>query len=317
MKTLSLALFALLGSTTAYSWDAQGHAAIGLVAERRLTPDARRHIERIMGNADLAAIASWMDELRSATRGFGPLAGNIEARQFAERHPHNDQWHYAALPLGEAKYTDNDPFSRPEDVVHEINVAVRVLEGKSSAVPPRIAIYMIVHFVGDVHQPLHVANGFYDLSNPAHPVLITDPKAAAGKDDDKGANDLSFGSQRMDELHAYWDGILPAKVAGSKDPSALARKLTEAIPPSGWASIGDHHCWAEGWATESVAAARQAYAGISFGSAEIEGGRLRRIHVTLPVNYDASAVPLAQERLAKAAFHLAELLNAIDWPAGG
>ena len=190
-----------------------------------------------------------------------------------------------------------------------------VLEDKSSAVPPRIAIYMIVHLVGEVHQPLHVANGFYDLSNPAHPVLITDPKAAAGKEDDKGANDLSFGSQRMDELHAYWDGLLPAKVAGSKDPLALAKKLSDAIQSGAWASAGDHYSWAEGWATESVAAARQAYAGISFGPAEMEGGKLRRIHVTLPANYDVSAVPLARERLAKAAFHLAELLNAINWPA--
>ena len=43
---LLLSLVALLTSTTAYPWGAQGHAAIGLVAEQRLTPDTRRHIER-------------------------------------------------------------------------------------------------------------------------------------------------------------------------------------------------------------------------------------------------------------------------------
>jgi hypothetical protein len=314
-KFLSIALIALLTSSTAYPWGAQGHAAIGLVAEQRLTPESRRRIERILGNSDLAAIASWLDELRGATNGFGPLASNPEARQFAQRFPHSDGWHYVNLPLGEARYSDRDPFARPDDVVHEINLAVQVLEGKSAAVPPKIAIYMIVHLVGDLHQPLHVGTGYYDLSQPEHPVLITDPQAAVGKESDKGGNDLSFGSRRFDELHAYWDSALPERIAGSQQPSVLAKKLMEAIQPQAWASAGDHHAWAEAWATESVAAARRAYAGLSFGAAEMNQGKLRRIPITLPVGYEAAVLPLAHERLAKAGFHLAELLNAIDWPA--
>ena len=82
-----------------------------------------------------------------------------------------------------------------------------------------------------------------------------------------------------------------------------------------WASAGDHHAWAEAWATESVHAAKQAYAGISFGPAEFNQGQLQRIPITLPPGYEAAALPVVRERLAKAAFHLAELLNAIDWPA--
>ncbi len=316
MKTLlSLALLGLLTASTAYPWGAEGHAAIGLVAERRLNPVARRRIKRILGNDDLAAIASWMDELRSASSGFGPLVGNAEARRLNRRFPHNDQWHFVNLPLGEAKYADHDPFSRPDDVVHEINLAIRVLDGKSSVMPPRIAMYMIVHFVGDEHQPLHVATGYYELSNPDHPILITDPKAAVGKESDKGGNDLSFGHKRFQELHAYWDTDLPEPGAGSREPAVLAKALEEAIPSGGWPSAGDYHSWAEAWATESLLAARQAYAGITFGPAEVEDGTLRRISITLPPHYDASAVPLARERLAQAGCHLAELLNAISWPA--
>ena len=309
----SFALLGLLTSSTAYPWGAQGHAAIGLVAEQRLTPDTRRHIERILGNDDLAAIASWMDQLRGAANGFGPLASNTEAHQLTQRFPHNDQWHYVNLPLGEAKYMDNGPFARPDDVVHEINLAVQVLEGKSTVVTPRIAIYMIVHFVGDLHQPLHVTSGYYDLSHPEHPVLLADPKAAMGKESDKGGNDLSYGSRRSDELHAYWDSGLPGKIAGSTQPAVLAKKMMDAIQPDAWASPGDHHSWAEGWATESLVAGRQAYAGITFGPAEMEEGKLRLIPIKLPAGYDAAALPLARERLAKAGFHLAELLNAIDW----
>jgi len=319
---LALALLTLLASPSAYPWGAQGHAAIGLLAEQRLSPEARRNIERILGNDNLAAIASWMDDLRGASNGFGRLAGDTEARQLAQSFPHNDQWHYVNLPLGEAAYSDHDSFSRPDDVVHEINTAIQVLEGKSSVVSPRVAIYMIVHFVGDLHQPLHVGTGYYELADPAHPVLITDPAAATGKESDKGGNDLSYGGQRFEELHAYWDTILPMKIAGSNEPSVLAKKLADAIQPGGWASAGDHHSWAESWATESLIAARQAYAGIAFGAAEMAkpdgtnpaAPALRIIHIALPANYDASSIPLARERLAKAGFHLAELLNAIDWP---
>ena len=135
-----------------------------------------------------------------------------------------------------------------------------------------------------------------------------------GKENDKGGNSLRFGSRRSEELHAYWDSALPETIAGSQEPAVLAKKMMDAIQPKAWASAGDHHTWAEGWATESLIAARQAYAGLLFGTAETEEGKLRLIHITLPEGYAASALPLVRERLAKAGFHLAELLNAIAWP---
>jgi S1/P1 Nuclease len=318
MRTfLSAFLLALLTSTTAYPWGAEGHAAIGLIAEQRLTPEARAHIEHILGNDNLAAIASWMDDLRGASRGYGPLVGDAWARELNQRFPDNAEWHFVDMPLGESGYTDHGLFSRPDDVVHQINLAVRVLEGKSTIVSPRLAIYMIVHFVGDEHQPLHVTSGYYDLSDPSHPKLITDPKAALGRQTDKGGNDLVYGPGRWEELHPYWDTGLPEKVAGgSKDPAVLAKALDAVIPAGGWTTPGNYHEWAERWATGSLIAARQAYAGIVFGPAEIQDGKLEKIHITLPADYDATAVPLAREQLAKAGVHLADLLNAIHWAAG-
>ena len=70
MRTiLFTALLFLLASSAAYPWGSQGHAAIGLVAERRLTPEARRHIESILGNDDLAWTLAYQGPHRLAHLG--------------------------------------------------------------------------------------------------------------------------------------------------------------------------------------------------------------------------------------------------------
>ncbi|HEY3756585.1 MAG TPA: S1/P1 nuclease [Opitutaceae bacterium] len=305
---------ALASAPLAFSWGAQGHAAIGLVAEQNLTADSRRHVESLLGNDDLAAIASWMDDLRGAAKGFGKLAANPEAREFVKRFPQNTEWHYVDFPLGAGTYREDSPFARPDDVVHEIKVAIDVLEGHGTpGIPPRIALYMLVHFVGDLHQPLHVACGYYDLSSPEHPKLLTDPAQARGQPDDQGANLLHFGPERYDELHAYWDSALPRKVAHGGEPAKLAKVLMDALPAAGAATPGDYHHWAEDWATESIAAANQAYDGIVFGSADVEDGRIRQITITLPANYDERMEPVAERRMALAGYRLAALLNTIHW----
>jgi hypothetical protein len=146
--------------------------------------------------------------------------------------------------------------------------------------------------------------------------LVTDPAAAQGLSNDKGGNALFFGPGKYDELHAYWDSELPTKVAHSKDVAALTADISRKIAASGasWKSIGDYHHWPEAWASESLVAARTAYSGIEFGAETPDPkGGIRRIQITLPAQYDATAVPLAEERLAKAGYHLAEILNAIHW----
>jgi hypothetical protein len=175
---------------------------------------------------------------------------------------------------------------------------------------------MLVHFVGDMHQPLHAGVGFYAIGADGAAALVTDPAAAAGLPSDKGGNALFFGPGRYDELHAYWDAELPGKITHSKDPATLAAALGKRIAADGasWRSAGDYHHWPEAWTTESVEAARTAYAGLVFGAVTPDAkGGVKRIELKLPANYDEICVPIAQERLAKAGYHLAEILNAIKW----
>jgi hypothetical protein len=300
----------------AHAWDAEGHAAVALVAEHNLTPEARAHVVKLLGSDDIASIASWMDQVRAAYFHSGPLGSDPEALKFDAEFPKNGEWHYVDLPLGLKAYELDGSFSRPDDVVHMIEAAVSVLEGGGDRrITPREALYMLVHFVGDEHQPLHVGNGFYDV-DAGTVKLVTDPNAAKGLPNDKGGNALFFGTGKYDELHAYWDSNLVQKVADTKDPTQLEGVLEKTVTAesSQWKDDGDYHHWAEGWATESLAAARTAYAGITFGAETPDSrGGIKSIKITLPANYDAVCVPIAKERLAQGGYHLAEILNAIQW----
>src|SRR5215469_12510170 len=70
------------------------------------------------------------------------------------------------------------PFSSQNDIVHAIRTAIDVLEARSSRFTKVQALRIIVHLVGDIHQPLHTVSGYYDVTDLEHPKLISDPGAA-------------------------------------------------------------------------------------------------------------------------------------------
>ncbi|HEY1793885.1 MAG TPA: S1/P1 nuclease [Opitutaceae bacterium] len=301
----------------ALAWDAEGHAAIALVAEQNLSPGARAHVAAILGSGDMASVASWMDELRSAHFHAGPLGHDPDALKFDHEFPRNGEWHYVDMPLGTTQYTPEAQGARPDDVVHMAEAAVGVLEGRGDArITKREALCMLVHFVGDLHQPLHVGNGFFrvGVSDSAH--LVEDPAQTAGLPNDKGGNTDFYGPGKYDELHAYWDTDLVRKVAGTRDPRGLALVLEKVVEENGgrWTTPGDYHHWPEAWATESLAAARIAYSGVAFGAESLgPKGDIRHISIGLSPDYDEVCVPVARRRLAQAGLHLAQILNQVHW----
>jgi len=317
LRSPSALVLALTCALPAYPWGAEGHRALALVAQGRLGAEARSHVAAILGNDDLAAVAVWMDDARSAFFHTGPLGSDPEALRFNAEFPDNGQWHYVDLPLGLKAYELDGGFARPHDVVHMLEEAVRVLEGGGDRrITKREALFMLVHFVGDLHQPLHVGNGFYTVGAGGSVQLVTDPAAAKGLPNDKGGNALFFGPGRFDELHAYWDVALVGKIANTDQPGELAKVLEAQVQEhaGAWASPGDYHHWPEAWATQSLEAARAAYDGIIFGAETPDPrGGIKSIKITFPSHYDENCIPLAEKRLSQAAFHLAELLNAIHW----
>jgi hypothetical protein len=220
--------------------------------------------------------------------------------------------------VGSTNYDFSSKYSSDSDVVHALTNAIGVLEGAPSTMTKKEALLVVMHLVGDIHQPLHCITGYYDTNNLSHPVLladVADPKTAT---EDRGGNQLYY--TQSEEFHALWDLGLPNLV--SSDVNTLASNLVV----TGWSTqmktSGNYHNWPEKWAGDSMKQANAAYDGIVFKSAEMvpnprhAGQMMLKIDVDLPngtKSYKNDQKQRAQDQLTKAAVHLAQLLSKINF----
>ncbi len=156
---------------------------MGQIAEERLSANARQAIRGLLGDESLAEASLWADEVRSEP-------------QWRMSEP----WHYVNIPDGQAY--DRMRRSRDGDVVEALERFVAVLRyGEASREDKVAALKFIAHFVGDVHQPLHV-----------------------GRASDRGGNEIRvswFG--KPSNLHRVWDSEVISRLRLS--PQSLGREL--------------------------------------------------------------------------------------------
>lgn len=164
MKKIYLSLFLVSISTFAFSWGQTGHRATGLVAEKYLSKKVKAHLEKILGQS-LAMASTWMDEVRSDST-----------------YDYMEDWHWVTIPDSMAyEQTAKNPKG---DIVEALERVITALKNKTLS-PEKEAEYVriLIHLIGDIHQPLHV-----------------------GGLDDRGGNSVKvkwFG--RDSNLHRVWD----------------------------------------------------------------------------------------------------------------
>jgi hypothetical protein len=161
---LSVLLLASFASPL-FGWGANGHRTIALIAQRYINDEAAAEIANLLDGRSLASVSDWADIIRSE-----------------ERWDCASPFHYATIPPG-ASYLDSGV--PPEgDVLGAIVYYEGLLSNRAAPTEQRaIALKFLVHFVGDVHQPLHVGLGC-----------------------DRGGNDVEV--EWMGEtanLHSVWD----------------------------------------------------------------------------------------------------------------
>ena len=334
LQSAALAISAALAAP-ALAWGPQGHRVTGALADQLLagTPTAKK-VRQVLGSS-LQQAAAWADCARAVElqkgqwlytqpgkyadcRPFENPASEHALIDYVQRNAsrcggfassavcRHKGYHFVDLPIQHPRYDPASPGTAPGDLVHAIDAAIVVLQGGKSPVPfdirgQREALRLLAHFIGDLHQPLHV--GAIYLDDAGHPV---DPADAA----DARAHGNTGGNQIVLEgakLHALWDDV-PDKTAKAllEAPGLAQGRL---VAPT----TGSLREWAPVWAGESAAVAAQAYAGLTLGAKAVGlGGAEWPATATEPA-YREARNAAQQQQLLRGGARLAQLLRAL-WP---
>ncbi len=340
MITLSLLSANAIVGTAALAWGSAGHQYVGNLAYLLLNPNARRHVDSLLGpNLSLGEAAVWADCVRSVsgspstsyrydaghyTAQACAVFGNSEQEiqrmtDYASRnwtncdysgHPTkcNLSYHFADVNVREHRDYGASYFgAQPYDVVHAIEAAEVVLRcrpGYTCAAPApfnivdkREALLLLAHFVGDVHQPLHVGAIYLDANGG---------EAADDGTSTIGGNSLLLPDAYSENLHHSWDEV-PSTVGAVPSAAAIASACKIAPLPN---PVADPP---EKWASESVAAAKIAYAGMTF-TRDVRHAKDWDVQFSDQSHYTATQRSLQVQRLIAAGARLAEVLNSM-WPS--
>ena len=165
MNIFHVIIFLFVNSLNVNSWGPTGHRVVGEIAEQNISEKTREEISKILDGQTLAYVSTFADEIKSDDR-------------YDIYYP----WHYINFDL-DKDYMDTPP-SDNGDLYIAINKCIDVLKDASSDKESKaFHLKLLVHFVGDLHQPLHL-----------------------GQEIDRGANRIYvkwFGSNT--NLHSVWD----------------------------------------------------------------------------------------------------------------
>jgi hypothetical protein len=308
---LSLLTAGLLITTSAFGWGCEGHQTIALIARAHLTPSASQAVDQLLRenpigpelsrfckdrpNDLMADAATWADDAKTIEK--------------------TAEWHFIDIPL--AVHADQDhqnvtpwckpsPEGRPGCIVSAIDFEWAILRDTSQPVALRAkALRYLIHFVGDLSQPLHA----------------TDNR-------DRGGNctEIRFFSQEKPEnLHSIWDyRIIARDLETTKSNQLQYARTLDARFSGDWPSWGEGKIETPAWAWDSHAlASTVTYADlkpsipISSPSAGLaddavcksERAAVAALHISIDEEYVGHALPVIREQLAKAGYRLAGLLN--------
>lgn len=256
MRVLRVMVLMCCMPVLAHAFGAPAHRTVGHIADRFICPETRSAL-MAMSPLDLAEAGVWADKIRAYP-------------EWDEAKP----WHYINVPDGVAVAAAP---RRPEgDVLLAIGRFYSELADPGLPVERRReALYFLIHFVADVHQPLHV-----------------------GRRDDRGGNRVDvIADRRKTSLHAYWDrGVFGDEL---DNPVAAAARL--AVRYQG--SVASWQASAPlDWAGESLSYRPDVYA---FGPSPGQDP------VRLSSEYQSTAQQIAELRLAQAGIRVAGLLDSI------
>jgi hypothetical protein len=271
------------------AWHDAGHMIVAEIAYERLKPEVRRTVDQLTvtfkefypNNVTCVTCSVWADEIKGNS-------GHGYMHAF-------DKWHYINIPFDP---DDVLSFHKKElikastlenNVAWIIEQAKSTLSHRDSQVFEKALMFnMLVHCVGDIHQPLHCCTRY----SKRHP------------EGDRGGTRFQIQGSPEHNLHHFWDAgagyfpntSFPARVQELEVIKTMAKELTEKYPPEFFANVGQLN--PDQWVHESYALATT-------------------VVYTLPENstpneeYIKGAQEVSKQRVTLAGYRLAAVINKI------
>jgi hypothetical protein len=355
----TLIIFTLLRFvSTAFTYGPLGHEIVGAIADKRLAgTQTAAEVNALLDGMTLQRAANVADEIKAwDKKGADDLTAfphypkwpqlERQLREFSKANPPSPDasdttpshhwFHYTDVPvLDPEKYADGETGRGNWDIVHAIPFCVAILRGEVPEDNPRkitkpVAVILLAHLVGDIHQPLHVGADYFNENGA--PI---DPDHGTPGLGDEGGNSLSLVENAAAQhprhyyhsFHAFWDldtvrnlvigtpDELPKEQRNAIYDPAKEKLITDFVTtePKNWRTSGEVKTWAEQWANEILPLAREAHTRVQFIHMHREEkdqnafakGEAREIGT----GYREWSSGVVGDELHKAGWRLAELLE--------
>jgi hypothetical protein len=300
------ALVLLFWPSSARAWGCKGHQTVALIAEKHLTPEARQWVMKLLSENPIdpklnrycggavrdamADAATWADDVR-AERKNGP-------------------WHYIDIPRGSQRGS-LEPFCGAGGCVTKaLSEQLAILRDKNADAAKRAdALRYVIHFVGDLHQPLHTITNADEGGNCV-------PVKYFRRNPEEHNHSFS------PNLHSLWDTAILERDAEGAEAAEYAETLNAQFvaEAEGWQKAGIH---VDEWVWEGYDLAETVVYGDLSPKIAIEpnvevhscsddnniGERLLRQNITAGETYQEKAATVVEKRITEGGVRLAMILN--------
>ncbi len=245
----------ILSATSAFGWGQKGHDTTAYIAENHLTPATKEIVEGLLDGKSPVYYANWLDNA-----------------SHTPEYAYSKTWHYKNID-GDQTF-ESAPLLESGDIVRAIYSQVAILQDSNATRDQKqLALKMVIHLVGDIHQPMHLGHAS-DLGGNRCMVKYF------GKD----AN-----------LHSVWDSSLPES-AHKWSYTEWQQQIDRTTPEQRVEILSINT--PEGWASETYEICKDVYAKTPDGT-------------KISYDYIAEWTPVVEQQFLKGGLRLADLLNSI------
>ncbi|MSR34243.1 MAG: hypothetical protein EXS12_05525 [Phycisphaerales bacterium] len=333
-RIITLSCATLFLAMPVFPYGALGHETVGAIADMKLagTPTGAQ-VTKLLDGITLSRASVLADEIKGwdkmpkgqpksiLLKDHPQLQEQLVAfweanpptKAKGSNAPTHKEFHYTDVPAVDGgKYVKGNLGTEPYDIVQMIPFCVRVLSGAEPETNQRkitkpIALILLAHYVGDIHQPLHVGNAYFssagNLVNPSKggksfpdhggngfKIILADEKnskstAKSDSNSDAKSSGKKSSKSKGNNLHSFWDtdavveALDQVETKLQKQPNHKGKVTDEEViawfansEPKVWKASAQSKPteWAQTWANDILPMSTQAHERLEFSNVTIK-----------------------------------------------